>query len=143
MIDERTLDLINRDLDGATAPEEHESLAALRASRHEVDEAYQSLLALHQALRPPALQEPPPALKPAIMRAIAAHPRATARPTIMDRILGALVPPTWKHTLITYFTGDRMESNGMQTRSKRGTLLITAGVFAAMILVIMPYPPAG
>lgn len=137
MIDERTLDLINRDLDGATSRAEHEALVALRASRGEVEEVYQGMLALHQSLRAPALEEPPPALKPAIMRAITSHPRATVAPTIMDRILDALVPPTMKQTLITYFTGDPMESNGMQTKSKRGTLLITAGVFAAMILVIM------
>ncbi len=137
MIDERTMDLINRDLDGAASPGEHDALVALRASRSDIEAAYQGMLALHQALAAPALQEPPPALKPAIMRAITAHPRATVTPTIMDRMLDALIPPTLKHTLITYFTGDGMEANGMQTKSKRGTLLITGGVFAAMILVIM------
>ncbi|MBK7257752.1 MAG: hypothetical protein IPI01_08125 [Ignavibacteriae bacterium] len=137
MIDDRTLDLINRDLDGVASVDEHAALDALRASRKDVDDAYRGLLALQRALVAPQVQEPPPALKPAIMRAVTAHARPAANPTIMDRLVGTLVPLPLKNTLITYFTGDRMESNGTQPKSKRGTLLITAGVFAAMILVIM------
>jgi hypothetical protein len=136
MIDDHTLDLINRELDGMTSREERAALASLRASHKDVEAAYQGMLSLHHALVPPAAEEPPRALKPAIMRAIA-NRRPAPVPTVTGRILAALLPPTLKQPVTTFFTGDPMESNEIHPKSKRGTLLITAGVFGAMILVIM------
>jgi hypothetical protein len=137
MIEERIRDLINRDIDGMTSGEERAALASARSTRPEVEDLYQSLLRLQQMLTPPPVAPVPPTLKTSVMRAIAASPHPAAHVSLMDRIRTLLTPTDSKFRLITYLTGAPMESNETKVKSKRGTLLITSAVFAAMILVIM------
>jgi hypothetical protein len=134
MIEERIRDLINRDLDGMTSQEERAALASVRSARPEVEELYRSLLHLQQMLAPPPAEPVPPTLKTSVMRTIAASPRSVS---LADRMRTLLSPTNAKSRLITFLTGAPMESNETQVKSKRGTLVITAAVFAAMILVIM------
>jgi len=70
MIDDKIIELINRDIDGVTSREEHLRLGTLRASSEENERFYESLAGLSSVLAPPELVEPPQALKPAIMRGL-------------------------------------------------------------------------
>lgn len=137
MIEERIRDLINRDIDGMTTRAEQEALTSLRAQRQDVEEMYRSLLDLQRIVVPPPAVEPPKTLSPAIMRVIAASPRPARSATILASIGEALLPSHMIHTVRSFISGDPMEARDTQSKSKRGTLILTTGVFAAMILVIM------
>jgi len=93
MIDDKIIELINRDLDGVTSREEHLRLGALRASSEEIERFYDSLLGLSRVLAPPELVDPPQALKPAIMRGLVNRQRRHAHGAVLEQARAFV----WRH----------------------------------------------
>ena len=73
MISKKTSDLINRDIDGRTTPEEHDRLKKVLATDPEMREFLDELRTLSGELARTRRLDAPATLKPSIMRSIA-HP---------------------------------------------------------------------
>ena len=93
MIDDKIVELINRDIDGMTSREEHLRLGALRASSEEIERFYEGLMGLSRVLAPPELVDPPQALKPAIMRGLANRGQHHTHGTILEQARAFI----WRH----------------------------------------------
>jgi hypothetical protein len=77
MIDRKLQDLLNREIDGQTSPEESNRLRVILASSGEAREAFEGLQQMEREMSVLKAMEPPPSLKPAIMRSVEA---SAARP---------------------------------------------------------------
>jgi hypothetical protein len=91
MIDKKSLDLINRDIDGMTSPDEHSLLQSRMAVEPELQKLHNELQRLSRAMAESKPVDPPPSLKHAILRAI--QPAAPKR-SLAGR-LSAMTTPGW------------------------------------------------
>ena len=76
MMDTKTIDLIQRELDGELSPSERSTLASIIAANPEAADLRRSLRAVSRSLQSLHPRTAPPALKPSIMRRLEARQRA-------------------------------------------------------------------
>jgi hypothetical protein len=133
MIDDRIVDLINRDIDGMTSHEEQVHLVSLRASRDDVEHMYQNMLGLHRALTPPEPVDPPATLQPAIMRTITARGMIAAQPSWFRKQISL----TKEFISLPHSSGAVMANTIAQARKGRRNLLIAGGSILAIVCVVV------
>jgi hypothetical protein len=95
MIDRKNIDLVNRDIDGVATPDEHARLLALMASDEDLRILHEDLTGLNAALSGVEQRKAPASLKHAIMREVEKSAYVPHRPSVIERLTGAV--QTWSN----------------------------------------------
>lgn len=87
MIDKKSIDLANRDIDGVASPEEHARLLALMNSNEDLRKLHQDLQRLSSTLSSVEAKEAPPGLKNSIMRELQNSRASAVQSSLIDRVI--------------------------------------------------------
>lgn len=157
MISESTLDLINREIDGETTPEESVRVEALMASDAEARETYESIRGVVDALAMLGQEDPPASLAGEIARELRnrssrpADDRAGTIRSYSDGAVGSLFhapdQPSDLPAVLPFDSGYKTsphritKERPMNTRKRIGILGGFATVAAALALFFFNWPP--
>jgi hypothetical protein len=89
LIDKKKIDLVNRDIDGLTMPDEHARLLAMMEADHELRQLHDDLSRLAHALSGVERTKAPAALKHGVMREVEKRAYVPHRPSPLEKIRGA------------------------------------------------------
>jgi hypothetical protein len=89
MKDKKRIDLVNRDIDGLTTPDEHARLEAMMETDRELRRLHDDLSSLNQALGGMARESAPRSLKHAVMREVEKSAYVPHRPSFTEKVHGA------------------------------------------------------
>jgi hypothetical protein len=89
MIDKKSIDLVNRDIDGITTPDEHTRLLTLLESNDDLRELHQDLLRLTTTLSGVQAREVPSTLKHSVMHELAKSVHPAPRPSMVEGLFAS------------------------------------------------------